>query len=287
MNTQKTLVFFGAHPDDETFGLGGTLAQYAAAGVRVYYVCSTRGEAGTVDAAYLAGYASVGDLRWAELECAARTLGLAGVIHLGYRDSGMPGTKDNAQPNALAAAPPVEVAARMVRLLRELKPEVVITHDAGGGYGHPDHIATHRALVQAFAAAGDPRQFPAAGPPFQPAKLYFTVHPAGWLKLLVRLMPLLGQDPHRFGRNRDIDLTSLAGTAYPVHAVVRLKRSALRARDRAAACHASQGGGRTRVGPFRLLRLAELLRGPRDYFMRAVPPPAGMRREKDLFAGVS
>ena len=68
MNEQKTLVFFGAHPDDESFGVGATLAQYAALGVRVYYVCSTGGESGTVDPKYLQGYASIKQLRLAEMK---------------------------------------------------------------------------------------------------------------------------------------------------------------------------------------------------------------------------
>ena len=173
MNIQKTLVFFGAHPDDETFGMGATLAQYAASGVKVYYVCSTRGEAGTVDPEYLQGYQTIADLRTAEMACAAKVLGLAGVIYLGYRDSGMTGSPDNQNPDSLFKAPVEQVAGLMVKIIRELKPDVIITHDAGGGYGHPDHIATHDAVVKAFYAASDPAQFPKAGPPFQPAKLYF------------------------------------------------------------------------------------------------------------------
>ena len=66
-------------------------------------------------------------------------------------------------------APIEKVAALIVRIMRDLKPDVVITHDAGGGYGHPDHIATHNAVVKAFYAANDPEQFPEAGPVFQPA----------------------------------------------------------------------------------------------------------------------
>jgi LmbE family N-acetylglucosaminyl deacetylase len=285
MPEHKTLMFIGAHPDDETFGPGAVLARYAAAGVRVWYLCATGGEAGTVDPHYLAGYESIADLRSAELACAAQALGLAGVRYLGYRDSGMAGAADNHHPRALTAAPLAGVAERIVAVLRELRPEVVVTHDPGGGYGHPDHVAVNRAVVMACAAAGDPRQFPAAGPAFQPSRLYFTVRPAGLMKLAVRLMPLFGQDPRRFGRNRDIDLTRIFNSAYPVHAVVRLDKGALRAQQQASACHASQGGGRPRRGPYRWLMLVGRLTGPREYFMRSYPPPAG-RREKDLFAGL-
>ena len=92
MEAQKRLLFIGAHPDDETFGLGGTLAKYAAQEVRVYYACTTRGEAGIIPPGAMQGHATAGDMRWNELQCAASVLGLAGVIHLGYRDSGMPGS---------------------------------------------------------------------------------------------------------------------------------------------------------------------------------------------------
>ncbi|HEX9897175.1 MAG TPA: PIG-L family deacetylase [Dehalococcoidales bacterium] len=288
MRKQKTLIFFGAHPDDETFGIGSTLAQYAVAGVKVYCVCSTRGEVGTVDPELMKGYASIGDRRWAEMKAAAQVLGLADVRWLGYRDSGMRGTSDNKHPDALAMAPLEDVTARMVKIVRELKPDVIVTHDAGGGYGHPDHIATHNGVVAAFHAANDAKQYPEAGPAFQPTKLYFGVRPRGSMKLMLKLMPLFGQDPHHAGRNRDIDLTRGFGVEYPFHAVIRLKKQSVRIRNQAAACHASQGGGgRPRIGAFRILRIIERLRGrgQRDYFMREYPPPT-KHREKDLFEGV-
>jgi LmbE family N-acetylglucosaminyl deacetylase len=287
MNKQKVLIFFGAHPDDETFGMGSTLAQYANSGVKVYCVCSTRGEAGTVDPELLKGYASIADRRTAELKAAAEALGLAGVIHLGYRDSGMRGSPDNKHPDSLAMAPLEDATARMVKIIRELKPDVVITHDAGGGYGHPDHIATHNAAVAAFHSPNDAKQYPEAGPAFQPAKLYFGVRPRSMMKLMVRLMPLFGQDPRHAGRNRDIDFTRTTGVEYPIHAQIRLKKKSILIRNKAASCHASQGGGQTRRGPFRILRIVERLRGraQRDYFMREYPPPT-KHREKDLFEGV-
>jgi N-acetyl-1-D-myo-inositol-2-amino-2-deoxy-alpha-D-glucopyranoside deacetylase len=287
MNRQKTLVFFGAHPDDESFGLGSTLAQYAAAGIRTYCVCSTGGEAGTVDGGLLEGYETVKQLRMEEMACAAKALGLAGVFYLGYRDSGMPGSADNKHPDSLAMAPLEEVAGRIVKIIRELRPDVVVTHDEGGGYGHPDHVATNNAVVMAFRAAADPERYPEAGPAFSPSKLYFPVHPRRFMKLFIRLMPLLGQDPHHFGRNRDIDITRMIGVEYPVHAVIRLTKEAVAARNRALACHASQTVTvLRRPWLFRTVEMFERLRGPRDYFMRVYPPPDGKRKEKDLFQGL-
>jgi len=277
----RRLVFVGAHPDDETFGAGGTLAKYAAAGVGVYYVCATRGEAGVVGEEYLKDGASVGDRRWAELQCAAGILHLAEVVHLGYRDSGMPGSPDNRNPESLMMAPMQQVVGRLVKVLRKVKPQVVVTFDPIGGYRHPDHIKMHEATVIAFKAVSDAASYPEAGPAYQPEKLYFHVFPRGWLRFTVMLMPLFGQDPHRVGRNKDIDMASLVQERFPINAVVKLDRAAIRVRDSASACHASQLDG----GPPGFA-LVSWLFGERDYFMREYPPPHG-RREKDLFAGVN
>jgi len=274
----------GAHPDDETFGVGGTLAKYASSGVKVYYACATRGEAGTVSPEHLQGFSNVADLRWYELECAAKILGLAGVSYLGYRDSGMPGTEDNRHPQALMAAPIDEVAGRIVKVIREIKPQVVLTYDPIGGYGHPDHITLHDATVKAFAAAPDAGRFPEAGAPFQPQKLYYAVFPRRMLRLAVRLMPFVGKDPHHFGRNRDIDLAALARVEFPVHAFVRLSKQAVQLKDRAFACHASQlEGGPSRGG---LLGLLSRLFAKQELYMRAIPTVTERRKETDLFAGV-
>src|SRR3990172_2343447 len=166
-----------AHPDDESFGPGGTLALYASRGVQVHLLCATRGEVGTVSPELMAGHATIGDLRQAELECAASHLGLAGVHFLGYRDSGMPGSPDNRHPQALAAAPIEQVAAAVVEWIRRIRPQVVITFDPIGGYRHPDHIACHNATVLAFEAAGDAARFPASLPAYRPPTPYFHTFP--------------------------------------------------------------------------------------------------------------
>jgi N-acetyl-1-D-myo-inositol-2-amino-2-deoxy-alpha-D-glucopyranoside deacetylase/mycothiol S-conjugate amidase len=284
MNGKRTLCFIGAHPDDETFGLGSTLAHYAAAGVKVYYTCATRGEAGMNNLNQLQNYESLGELRSDELNCAAKILGLAGVVHLGYRDSGMPGTDDNKHTEALAVAPTDEVSERIVKVIRSLKPDVVVTHDPIGGYRHPDHIAVHNATVKAFEVVADPLKYPEAGSAFQPQKLYFHVFPRRLLKIAVKLMPIFGQDPRHFGQNKDVDLVSLAEIDFPTHAVIRPTKAAVRMRDEAMLCYASQRGS----GPHRrnLLFLIRRLMSQRDSFMRAYPP-ADERKEHDLFENMS
>jgi N-acetyl-1-D-myo-inositol-2-amino-2-deoxy-alpha-D-glucopyranoside deacetylase len=281
-NQPKTLLFIGAHPDDETFGPGGTLALYAARGVHVYHACATRGEAGTASPEHLEGYASMGEMRWAELERAAATLGLAGVIHLGFRDSGMQGAADNRHPQALINIPAPQAEETVVRVLRSLKPQVVITHDERGGYGHPDHVALHQAVIRAFQSAADPGQFPQAGTPHRAQKLYYPVFSRRALRITVRLMKLLGKDPHRYGRNRDIDLAGLVEHEPPVHAVIGLDRQAIRARNDATACYRSQLPGRRRG----VMRLADRLFGGKDLFTRGEPAPSAGNIEKDLFEGI-
>lgn len=284
MKKQKTLMFVGAHPDDETFGVGGTLAQYAAGGVYVCYVCATRGEAGMASPEHMQGYTDPGDMRWAELECAAQALGLSDIIYLGYRDSGMPGSDDNKHPQALATANLEQVIGRLVKIIREVKPEVVITFDPVGGYYHPDHIAIHNATVKAFHAAGDPKQYSEASPTFEPQKLYFTIRSRRFLKVAVKLLPLFGQNPHRFGRDKNIDIASMAKEEFPVHAAIPLTKESVKIRGKAESCYRSQiGGGRRGMI---LLRLANKIAGRCDLYMRAYPPVNGRQHEIDLFAGI-
>jgi len=272
-----------AHPDDETFGMGGTLALYARRGVEVHLICATRGEVGSVDPQFLQGFESIGERRESELCCAADLLGLAGVHFLGYRDSGMPGSPDNHNPEALAAQPVDEVASKVAHYLRKLRPQVVVTNDPIGGYKHPDHIAVHRATLRAFTLAADPA-FKDDLPSFKPDKLYYNIFPKGFLKIALLALPLLGQDPHHFGRNKDIDLVEIVRDGdFPVHA--RINYSPVSTlKDQASACHASQlAGGPPNRGP---LRWVNKLVGSYDTYMRAIPRVEKRLHERDLFEGI-
>lgn len=279
----KTILAVLAHPDDESFGLGGTLALYASKGYDTYYVCATRGEAGTVDEIHMKGFKDTAEMRTDELMRAAKILGLKEVFFLGYRDSGMPGTEPNQHPDAQINAPIDEVAGRVVKYIRELKPDIVITFDPIGGYKHPDHIHIHKATVLAFANADNASFYPEAGDPFKPRALYFQVFPKGLLKAAVRLMPLFGKDPAKFGRNGDINIKELAEVSFPVH--VRLDvRSAAEAKRKASECHASQGGMQMRRG---LMGFVTKLVGEKEDYMRAYPPVgAGFKKVYDLFDGI-
>lgn len=272
-----------AHPDDESFGMGGTLALYARRGYRVFLLCATRGEVGTVDPEYLRGYESIAQLREAELRCAADHLGLEAVYFLGYRDSGMPGADENKHPDAQVAHSVDEVAGRIVERIRGLKPDVVITFDPIGGYRHPDHIHVQQATTLAFEHADDASFHPESGLPFKARALYYHVFPHQFLRLVTRIMPIFGADPRRWGRNKDIDLKALTEFEFPTH--VRIDFGAVaQIKEQAGACHASQGGIQMRRG---LMAFVTRLLGQHDNYMRALPPvPANHRVARDLFDGI-
>jgi LmbE family N-acetylglucosaminyl deacetylase len=280
MTEKKTILAALAHPDDESFGMGGTLALYASQGHNVYLICATRGEAGTVDPQHLEGYNSIAELRESELRCAASHLGLTGVFLLDYRDSGMPGMEANQHPRAQINAPIEEVAEKVLRYIRELKPDIVVTFDPIGGYRHPDHIHIHQATVLAFENAANAAYHPESGSPFQPAKLYFHTIPRGFLKFGVALIRLFGKDPKKWGRNGDIDIESLANVDFPTH--VRIDYTPVAEKKTlASACHASQGGSQMRRGVlgaiFRML-------GEADTFMQAYPAPEDSQKlQRSLF----
>jgi LmbE family N-acetylglucosaminyl deacetylase len=274
----KTLLAVFAHPDDESFGPGGTLALYAKKGVDVHLICATRGEVGeTPEEAGELSDEKVAQLRENELRCAAQILGLKEVHFLNYRDSGMPGAETNHHPRALANTPVDEVAAKVAEIVRSIQPQVVITFDPIGGYRHPDHVAIQRATVQAFETlrAEEDGKYPG------PQKLYYHTFPKRLMRLLVRLMPLLGRDPHQFGINKDIDLVDIASVDYPIHAQIQV-RSVMEQKAQASACHASQQGG----GSGGLFGLVMRLFGNKEQFMRAYPPAPDSLQENDLFAGV-
>jgi LmbE family N-acetylglucosaminyl deacetylase len=282
-DSKPTLLAVLAHPDDESFGIGGTLALYAHRGMAVHLVCATGGDAGTIADDGLHGYASLSERRLSELCCAAQKLGLASVNLLGYRDSGMSGSDDNQHPEALINAPLDEVTRKIVCHIRRLRPQVMITHDPIGGYRHPDHIAVHQAAVRAFYLAGEEGVTDEdALPPFTPAKLYYSTMPTGFLRFMVPVLKLLGRDPKHFGRNGDIDIESIAAVKFPRHANINY-RPVSKARDQASACHASQGGRSMTGGILGWFRRVFM---PYEMFTQAYPTFEGERPERDLFSGI-
>jgi LmbE family N-acetylglucosaminyl deacetylase len=155
----RSVVFLHAHPDDEAIFTGGTMAMLADAGIRVVLVLATSGELGMVRGSF-----DVSDLpgrRAAETEAAAAVLGIARVVSLGYGDSGMPGDPANDAPGSFFASDTDEAARQVAEVLAQEQAEAVVVYDAGGIYGHPDHVQVHRVGVRAAALAGVPTVYQA------------------------------------------------------------------------------------------------------------------------------
>ncbi|HSJ71769.1 MAG TPA: mycothiol conjugate amidase Mca [Acidimicrobiia bacterium] len=174
----RTLLSLHAHPDDESSKGAATVALYVEAGVRAVLVTATGGEAGDIlnpamDTPEVAS--RLPEVRAAELAQAAAIIGYDDVVLLGYRDSGMPDSADNARSEALCNQPHDAVLERLVRIVRTVQPQVVLGYDDHEFYPHPDHLAIHRLSLDLFGAAADENRFPDAGPPWQIGKLYAPV----------------------------------------------------------------------------------------------------------------
>src|SRR5580704_9671458 len=172
----RRLLLVHAHPDDESIGTGATMAKYAAEGAHVTLVTCTLGEFGEVippSLAHLAAEAEdrLGEYRIGELAAACAELGVTDHRFLGgpgrWRDSGMMGTEANDDPRCFWRADVDQAARALLDVIREVRPQVLVTYDANGFYGHPDHIQAHRVSMRAFERAGDDGL----------AKLYATAAP--------------------------------------------------------------------------------------------------------------
>ena len=138
-----------AHPDDEGFGCGGTLAALVAEGHHVTLICATNGDVGEISDPALATPENLWQVRQGELREAMGVTGIKDVRFLNYRDSGMAGWEDNNHPSSLFQAPEDKVVEQVAAVLREVRPDIVITHDPTGGYGHPDHVTISQRTLAA------------------------------------------------------------------------------------------------------------------------------------------
>lgn len=199
----RRLLLVHAHPDDESIGTGATMAAYAAAGVRVALVTCTLGEEGEICVPELAHLGSdredrLGDHRVGELAEACQQLGVSDHYYLGgagrYRDSGMMGENTNDDPRCFWQADLDEATAHMVRVVREVRPQVMVTYDENGFYGHPDHIQAHRVARRAFDRAGDESYDSGGGDPWQPEKFYHTAMPSSVIEAGAEALRDAGDD---------------------------------------------------------------------------------------------
>ncbi len=188
-NGAEPLTILGvfAHPDDEGFGAGGTLAMLVDKGNHVTLICATNGDVGEISDPALATPETLGQVRQQEMLEAMKVTGVKDVRFLGYRDSGMVGTPDNDNPNSLNQAHPETVVGQIDAVLAELEPDVVITHDHTGGYGHPDHVAVYRHTTTAVDARSN-----GSGP--QPT-LYYVCFPRSIFRRMWKVMQDAGVKP--------------------------------------------------------------------------------------------
>lgn len=172
MAVRRLLGIF-AHPDDEG-SISGALLHYHMLGVETGLVYATRGEVGESSDSVVAAPENQGELREEEMRAAAQVLNVQRLWFLGYRDSGLLGTSDNHHPQALMRARAAEVIGKLVAIIREFRPQVIITFDESGGFRHPDHIVIYKYAIGAFHAAADGVLYPELGPAHSTAKLYYT-----------------------------------------------------------------------------------------------------------------
>lgn len=277
---KSSLLAVLAHPDDESYGIGGTLARYAAEGNDVHVVIATDGSAGSIDENWNGDHSRLMEARAHELEQACRVLG-TDLITLGYKDSGYIGDPANQDPDAFINHDEEEVIGRIVQLIREIRPQVVITHDESGGYFHPDHIFCHKVTKSAFFASGDPLMYPELGQkPYQPQRLYYSAFSNSLVRISTLIMRLRGRDPKRAGRNQDIDLTQVGIDPKLITTSIDYRRY-WDVKRMASAEHGSQGGG-TSFGRQFPVWLQKRLFGKESFVLAYPPPPPGYH-EEDFF----
>lgn len=292
--TDRRILLVHAHPDDETIGTGTTMARYVDAGVGVTLVTCTLGEEGEVLVPGLEHLASdkedrLGDHRYGELTEAMRILGVTDWRLLGgrgrYRDSGMVGTPPNERPDAFWRSDLLDAATALVAVIREVRPQVLVTYDDFGGYGHPDHIQAHRVSMYALTLAAAATFRPDLGSAWEVAKVYWTAFPRSIVREGIERMRAAGETTGFAEMDPDdipfaID-DALVTTAVSAPHLLDRKLDALRA-------HATQV---TVDGGF--FALADNVGAEAfgtEYFRLVRGKPAGpfdaAGRETDLFAGL-
>ncbi|GHF69998.1 PIG-L deacetylase family protein [Deinococcus ficus] len=266
---RPTLLAVFAHPDDEAFSVGGTLTHYARRGVRVVVACATRGEAGKITVPGMT-VDDLGAQREQELRDACRALEIEEPVFLGFHDSGRFERTRHDDPLALMNASVLDVEARVRDVIAQLEPDVLVTFDPHGGYGHIDHLQIHRATTAAYFSSG---HLPGGGP----QRLYYTALTAAAAQGLSRM----GQDldPQLYGVSEGtvavrMDVRAYAGNkkaALAAHGTQMGEQSLMgrmSAEERQAmeaqmlgVEHFSLGGTRTALPAFPLRGLFEGLEG--------------------------
>lgn len=270
MDRELTVMAVHAHPDDEVIGTGGILARYAAEGIRTVLVTCTNGEQGDGPGGVKPGEpghddAAVAERRLAELRESVAHLGIAHLELLGYRDSGMDGWDGNGHPDAFANVPVERAAARLAELMERYRPQVVVTYDENGNYGHPDHIQAHRIAMAATESTGIPDKF------------YYTAVPRERIRQMFEGMRAMGMTPEDFELPDDFGTPEeLITTVVDVSPYVENKVKALQA-------HESQGEN---IFLLKMAPEAQHQAFSHEFFIRTMSRVTAPDQEDDLFAGL-
>ncbi|MDQ6847586.1 MAG: PIG-L family deacetylase [Candidatus Dormibacteraeota bacterium] len=242
MPEQLRLLSVHAHADDESITMGGLLAISHDRGVRTVNVCCTDGKLATIVAEDMPEETTrphLAEIRQQELRDACAILGVDEVHFLGYGDSGMWGADTNQLPDAFWKADVNEAVGRMVEHIRRFRPHVVVTYDGVGGYGHPDHIQTHRVTLLAVEAAHMKSLYPAAGEPWRVPKLYYTSIPVSFLRKAADFAKAAGMEPP-FGVENPEDLPFVTPDAW-ITTTVDVRKGIRRKREAMIAHHSQIG----------------------------------------------
>ncbi|WP_051944979.1 N-acetyl-1-D-myo-inositol-2-amino-2-deoxy-alpha-D-glucopyranoside deacetylase [Streptacidiphilus rugosus] len=292
----RRLLLVHAHPDDESIGNGATMARYAAAGTGVTLVTCTLGEEGEVIGethAHLVAHRddALGPHRITELAAAMRELGVTDHRFLGgpgrWRDSGMMGVPSNARTEAFWQADLDEAAAELAAVIREVRPQVLVTYDPNGGYGHPDHIQAHRVAMRGSELAGDTSFRPELGPAHHVAKIYWNVIPRSVVEAGFAALRAAGKDSPFPGIASADDIPGVVDDAEVTAAVdgsafAEAKAAAMRAHETQIAVDGPFFALSNDLGqPLPSVEYYRLVRGEPG----PVDPATGW--EADLFAGVA
>ncbi len=288
-NETLTLLVVHAHPDDESSGTGGILRIAANQGHTTILVTCTNGELGDVKDPTLSldpverpeDRARLGAIRREELAKATEALNVTQLYMLDYHDSGMQGAETNAAPYAFVNADPQDVTGRLVGLIRHHRPHVVITYDENGGYGHPDHIMSHRMTMAALSAAADGAHYPEAGTPWDVPKVYYSAWARSEMLRVFKALHVLGRETPL--RDPDFDPNTLGCPDELITTRIDI-RPVLRYKWRALFSHRSQMGNNRFFRWF--IRL-----GGRWYYpyesLRCVRSPRPIQvPESDIFSGL-
>jgi len=274
----KGLLSIFAHPDDESFGAGGTMALAAAAGNPVWVLCATNGDQGGRPGEVGVDHALDPEIRRAELACACKELGVNEPIFLGYRDSGMEGW--GAPEGSLSRAPADEVVERILAIIRQLRPAVIVTFDPGGVYGHPDHTACSDTATAAYRRA--------AAEPGGPVALYHQALPRAAVAAMQNLQMVerarAGDDkpPTEDDIRQAEAFVKLARPDEDITTVISILSVAER-KIAALACHDSQMRGRRWDDPEERAQMEQMF--GRETFVRVDPAPRPGEME-DRFMGL-